>query len=227
MSRFVAVSFLFMGWAFYELSGGADFQPEDRPAADLAGLETAPSSSARVTAASLVKRPVMRPAPASDARPAPQPVRIATAEPAPAPAGSPVSEDAALTRIAGLGASLAAGGEIFSSAETAQGIRIASLQDGLAGLAADTAAVQDDASPETLAALAAPEPAGPDMRQVTANAVNMRGGPGTGYPVIGRMTRGQNVEILSDAGTGWLRLRDVENNKVGWIAASLISRKAP
>ena len=28
--RFVIISFLFMGFAFYELSGGADFEPRGR-----------------------------------------------------------------------------------------------------------------------------------------------------------------------------------------------------
>ncbi|MCP4819108.1 MAG: SH3 domain-containing protein, partial [Shimia sp.] len=30
MNKFVVVSFAFMAWAFYELSGGSDFEPKNR-----------------------------------------------------------------------------------------------------------------------------------------------------------------------------------------------------
>ena len=32
MPRYILLSFLFMGWAFYELSGGANFRPPERVA---------------------------------------------------------------------------------------------------------------------------------------------------------------------------------------------------
>ena len=38
MIRFMLVCFLFLGWAFYELSGGADFEPERRAEAEPAGV---------------------------------------------------------------------------------------------------------------------------------------------------------------------------------------------
>jgi hypothetical protein len=230
MSRFVAVSFLFMGWGFYELSGGADFQPPERSAAETAEAEPAPQAP-RVTAASLVARPVMRPADlAADkpvATPLLQPLQSASTAPGRPQADPGLRTEAALGQIASIGASLAPGGDLFTDPAPADGVQVASLEAGLASLAVNTDASQEGASPDVLASLVAAEQSGPDMREVTANAVNMRGGPGTGYPVIGRMTRGQEVEILSDIGTGWLRLRDTEKNKVGWIAASLISRKAP
>lgn len=42
MNRFIFLSFLFMGWAFYELSGGADFVPES--ARKAAAIEPAAQS---------------------------------------------------------------------------------------------------------------------------------------------------------------------------------------
>ena len=33
MGKFIIVTFLMLGWAFHELSGGADFVPEERPVA--------------------------------------------------------------------------------------------------------------------------------------------------------------------------------------------------
>ena len=223
MSRFIAVSFLFMGWAFYELSGGADFQPHDRANSGLTASTAAPAPAARVTAGSLITRPVMRPADLAADRPDPepalQPLRI-TDTGRDRPLADPEHRtEAALQQIAALGASLAPGGGLFPQAPQAGRLQVAALEGGLASLAVNAEAPQDMP--------AAADRAWPDLREVTANSVNMRGGPGTGYPVIGRMTRGQQVEVLSDAGTGWLRLRDVENNRAGWIAASLISRKAP
>lgn len=46
VSRFIFLSFAFLGWAFYEVSGGPDFQP--RISAAIAATESAvPSSSTR------------------------------------------------------------------------------------------------------------------------------------------------------------------------------------
>lgn len=42
MGKFIVVSFLMLGWAFYELSGGADFVPETRPVAMAEAPEAEP-----------------------------------------------------------------------------------------------------------------------------------------------------------------------------------------
>lgn len=62
-----------------------------------------------------------------------------------------------------------------------------------------------------------------DIRAVTGNRVNVRGGPGKGYDVVNRMTRGQEVEILSDPGTGWVKLRPLDGGTVGWMADFLLT----
>ena len=59
MGRFIVLSFLIMGWAFYELSGGSDFVPESRTLAT-AGSEASPEIATRaetVTLASLEEVP--------------------------------------------------------------------------------------------------------------------------------------------------------------------------
>lgn len=59
MGRFIVLSFLIMGWAFYELSGGSDFVPEARTVAS-ADSEAAPEIATRadnVTLASLEEVP--------------------------------------------------------------------------------------------------------------------------------------------------------------------------
>jgi uncharacterized protein YgiM (DUF1202 family) len=62
-----------------------------------------------------------------------------------------------------------------------------------------------------------------DLRLVSGNNVNMRNGPGTSYSVVGRLTRGEEVEVLSDPGNGWLKLRVAETGNVGWMADFLVS----
>lgn len=77
----------------------------------------------------------------------------------------------------------------------------------------------------------APVPATPvvsasatDLRAVAGNRVNMRAGPGTGYGVLATLSRGERVIVLDDPGQGWVKLRVQDGNRVGWMAASLLSR---
>ena len=80
--------------------------------------------------------------------------------------------------------------------------------------------------PEPVAAPAPPPELKPDLRKVTGTRVNMRDGPGTIYPVIARLVLGDEVEVLSTSGTGWLRLRTLPERRIGWVASSLIGKKA-
>ena len=43
MKRFIVLTFLFLGWGFYELSGGADFAPETREVAEATTPPPAPA----------------------------------------------------------------------------------------------------------------------------------------------------------------------------------------
>lgn len=66
-----------------------------------------------------------------------------------------------------------------------------------------------------------PEPAA-DIRTVSAAAVNMRNGPGTGYSVLAKLSFGDRVEVLNDPGQGWVKLRVEETGRVGWMADFLL-----
>ncbi len=48
MWRFILLSFVFLGWAFYELSGGADYHPSPNSIQGRATLEMQPSVQAAV-----------------------------------------------------------------------------------------------------------------------------------------------------------------------------------
>lgn len=60
-----------------------------------------------------------------------------------------------------------------------------------------------------------------EVRIVRANRANVRQGPGTKFSVIDRVERGVEVEILQDPGQGWVKFRNLESERIGWIATSL------
>ena len=228
MKRFILVSFAFLGWVFYELSGGADFQPrvaETVPVAAARTASTAPAvKSTPVNATTLVVSPAIAqvepvpvtsaPATAAPFIPVPVPATIDVAQ-----AAEPDIETAA--KLDQIRTSLSQGLSLFSDVDPiAQPLMLASLEQGAAGMS--VAPAGDDAAPEPVAVEPVAPPA--DIREITGTRVNMRDGPGTIYPVISRLTIGHAVEVLDDSGTGWLRLRTMPEKQIGWISASLVSK---
>ncbi|KIC21211.1 SH3 domain-containing protein [Leisingera sp. ANG-Vp] len=208
MSRFVLVSFAFLGWGFYELSGGADFEPPKRPE-PVAEAKPATAQPARITAASLTAQPVL--------------TRRSQVQTPERPAADPaLRQRVAAGHLASAAGVLASTQTAFSGEPAPGGLQLASLDGGLAAITATPAAAVETA--ETLQ----PEPEVIlDRRSIRASRVNMRQGPGTNYPVITRLLGGDEVIVLEDSGTGWLHLRAPDKGHVGWIAASLVSKKRP
>jgi hypothetical protein len=68
---------------------------------------------------------------------------------------------------------------------------------------------------------ALPEPV--TIRVVNVAAVNMRGGPSTGYEVIGRLTRGEPVQVLEEDPAGWVLVRLEGDGGEGWVAGRFLS----
>lgn len=210
MLRLMLVTFVFLAWGFYELSGGADFDP------DQARLDTR----------------------------MPAPLKQAAAEAGPPAADR--AEDVAVTRVS---LNLNSVEDVLNgpdnSAETARlpGRRtepavldaqqpddieiIPSLIENAAAepqpdeippSSVNSATVEDDTS-----VIRSGIDAQADLRVVTGTRVNVRGGPGTNYGVIGTLVQGDRVEVLDDSGSGWLRLRAADGGTMGWMAASLLS----
>ena len=207
-----------MGWTFYELSGGTDFVPPERPD-PIAVATSKPIPESQVTAASLVPKPLFQ----SVQQPVLQPRinRATTALPDRPDANSSLRSEVALAQISTIGDVFEFGVRVRTAPSDEPTLQLASLSGGLAPLA-------ESAAPPLNVAVPVP-PLGPDidLRQVTASRVNMRGGPGTIYPVVTQLLHDVAVEVLEDSGTGWLHLRVVEGEQTGWIAASLISKKRP
>lgn len=80
-----------------------------------------------------------------------------------------------------------------------------------------TATPEPSSTPEPTAT---PGPtATPVPAPIAADAANLRGGPGTNYPVLDTIRAGQTLDIVARTATGdWYRLRNG-----GWIAAFLVA----
>lgn len=76
--------------------------------------------------------------------------------------------------------------------------------------------------------LAAPAPsADTDLRYVTGRAVNVRGGPSTGHPVIGSLVQGEAVRIIHDSGNGWAHILIEGDGIDGYISTRFLSPETP
>ncbi|WP_299900579.1 SH3 domain-containing protein [uncultured Ruegeria sp.] len=206
MTRLVLVTFAALGWTFYVMSGGPDFEPR--------GVRTAEPE--RVATAPRPVKPAVEPAPAETL------VVRAAVEPsvsAPPVTKSVAELDEAETKalLSQVAAGLKANPTLF--AEENVTLTLASLEQGLASLEQ----VTTDAELPTVE-LPAPVEVTKDIREISGTRVNLRDGPGTIYPIIGKARIGQQVEVFGDSGSGWLRLRVLPGQQVGWISASLVRK---
>lgn len=201
MTRLIVITFAALGWTFYIVSGGPDFEPRGQRAQQPDRVASVPKPQSQDRAQELVTNVATRAVPV---RAAPEPT--AATEEVVALVVEP--ETPVLTGF---------------STFTDQGatLTLASLEDGAAGLQQISIATQTDAAPEPVI----PEPE-KDIREISGTRVNMRDGPGTIYPVIGKATIGQQVEVLGESGTGWLRLRVLPAQQIGWVSASLVRKIA-
>lgn len=195
--RYIIITFGFLGFAFYEMSGGADFDAEatrmarvDAPIAveeeplDTVVAVTQPVLPENVTRVALnlsSVQDVVRPARTLQTQVAP-----------PAPEGVEPT--------------------LAAVSEEEPTIILPSL------LGDAVVITPVDFSDDTPVA-----PIGVEIRAVSGNSVNVRGGPGTNYSVVNRLKRGDEVEILQDPGQGWVKLRPVSGGPIGWMADFLLS----
>ncbi|MEP1535831.1 MAG: SH3 domain-containing protein [Paracoccaceae bacterium] len=204
MIRFIAISFVFLAFAFFQMSGGLEFDPvatrmsriEAPENVQTAALEPQedvvvaelPEVVTRVSLDLIKLKDVVRPSSTLQTVPArvvaqkPEPIQDAVIEP-------PVEPTFVLP-------SLIEG----ASAATVTPV----------DFSADPAPKENYVSND-------------DIRSVTGNRVNLRGGPGKNFGVVNSMVRGDQVVILEDPGNGWVRLRSVQGSAQGWMADFLLS----
>ena len=161
MTRFILVTFFFLAVAFYEMSGGAGFVPEQR---------------------------------------------IAAAEPVDAVTRADTAELASLTVV-----------QEAATTEVLPELLPVPL------IAATEPPAQDDAVVDAIVAEVAQAPAAvQDLRQVIAERVNMREGPGTDFAVMDRLVQGTEAEVLETDAAGWARVRVLESGLSGWVSAEFL-----
>ena len=215
MTRLIVLTFAFLAWAFYEMSDGADFEPRGvrPPKPENVAAAPAPKPEPRAltfetSPEKLVFKAALGPAKTLTVPPG----QNAQGNEDTKPKGQAIFSLAQMS--AGLNADQAVG------AENTTKITLISMEQGAAGLQQEDMVADTDQEVEPAYA----EPV-KDIRQVTGTRVNMRNGPGTIYPVIAKLGMGHQVEVLDDPGIGWLRLRVLPEQQLGWIAASLVSKK--
>lgn len=203
MKTFIILTFGFLGFAFYEMSGGSDFAPasERQALAQPAGLaksaDIAPKAASQNTAAAVAM----------------------------------IDETPSVTRV-----SLNLTTVNDAVAETMEPTAKASPEQTSQQVAAQITPVSFDqgsitSSDETpaiiLPSLIATTPdaseVSGDIRTVSANRVNVRGGPSTSHGVVGKLTRGDEVRILEDNGDGWVRMETLNGGETGWMADFLLT----
>lgn len=187
MYKFIFLTFAFLAWAFFELSGGQDFEPM----APQAAAESTEDEAVQVASLTTV-------VPGET-----------TTDADPAPADLP-----AVTRVS------------FSQPNfdlrRPNKDEIAAVDPAV--LASFGSVLNDKPMATVQNAVVTPEEeVVEDIRKVAGNRVNMRNGPGTNYSIVARLTRGEEVEVLSEPGNGWLKLRVSESGRIGWMADFLVT----
>lgn len=200
MVRFMVVTFAFLAWAFYVMSGGAEFDPDRArlenakndplmPVAKAeAGTRQLPGRNVEVTRVSLNLTSVENVQSAASEVPVPQQVAVPTR------------------------AAMATNGDAPAT--------IPSLVQGATPEPVPAAA--DAANSGSIAVSVTSETAA-DIRVVSGSRVNVRNGPGTNYGVVDTLIRGDRVEVLDDSGSGWVRMRATDGGTVGWMADFLLT----
>lgn len=213
MWRFIILTFVFMAWGFYEFSGGADFDPEA-------------TRLSRIEAPALVEE---------------QKLAQVTAEATP-DAATPQTTPQTNSEVTRVALNLTSVDDVLRPGRATPRATVQANAEPATDVV-QTVALQtedtatDDADKPTIvlpslvvdAAVITPVEFGAsavsdkEVRRVTGNSVNVRGGPGTGYSVVNRLVRGDEVEILQDPGNGWVKLRPVNGGSIGWMADFLLS----
>ena len=191
MKTFILLTFGFLCFAFYEMSGGADFEP----------------ASARVAAATPETSETQQ--------------SEAVVEPV-APAAA--VQTAAITKI-DTSASVTRVSMNLTNVNAAVEKAVQQAQSGSTAQIIDSSETPQIILPSLIATTnnSNTDTSGGDVRIVSGNRVNVRGGPSTDYGIVSKLARGDEVRILEDNGDGWVRMQPVDGGEAGWMADFLLT----
>lgn len=196
MWRFILISFVVLGWGFYELSGGADYEP-------------APNS---LQARGAPARPAPEPKPRVSDRPSPTLAEVAATMDGLRHAETEARElsvTLAATRLDGAGIIAAE-----ASRPKAELLTLALPEPARPGDAAIATALA--------AALGRPATDPAQLRWVRDGLADLRDGPGPRFDTIAQIAKGTEVAVLEAAGNGWVKVRVSDDNQTGWVAEWLL-----
>ena len=220
VTRFILLTFTFLGWGFWEMSGGTDFSPGQE--LELAEVESPATPDAAET-------PVLRMAAIETTRaddaPAAAPISILAEAPAPA---APTPPTQAITQASFAAAAVEAEEEpvidsVIEVAASAAPEMPARNEFAAGPIIIAGPEIIRPTEPET-AALSEPLTAdgyGPSLVRILGNNVNVRSGPGTGYNVVTQLLDGTQVGKV-DERNGWVMI-ELRNGQTGWVADWLVA----
>lgn len=196
MNRFIVLSFLVMGWGYYELSGGADFVPEQRPV-----VARTPDP---LPAAEPEPELVVADATEADSDPLDS-VTVVTRADTEALDALPEAEDTAAVAAA--------------TPDTLE-LDADSVADALSQALADPVVNTGEPEPLPEEQTASAPPTAADLREVTGDTVNLRDGPGTNFNVVDRLSRGTVISVLDTGPDGWVYVEI--NGLTGWMSSDFL-----
>jgi len=192
MYKFIIATFLMLGWAFYEFSGGSDFEPGREIVAETTIEEIAPVIETTEEAVASASVPIIE-----DTAPAEE-VTVAAVTLDTTPVVDPIAAEPEIQTLASISAAL----ESAAAAEATPEATASTLTFEPTQVTASAASA--------------------DIRSVAGSRVNMRSGPGTDYGVLATLPRGTEAEVLEVDVTGWARIRIIGSGQIGWMAERLL-----
>ncbi|QPM90820.1 SH3 domain-containing protein [Pseudooceanicola algae] len=220
MPQFAILATVALFAAFYQLSGGSDFQPGWPEG-------TGPGSIGPASLNPAVETLAQADSPSPEVS---QPIRAATAAPVATPAAEP-----AMVQTVGFAAA-SGNAQVVQAVQHSEG---AAPEQPTLQISARTQAIIErqslarrqsvervqaaaEAAHEAKLASQQDAPQGADMRQVSGDRVNLRYGPGTRFSILTTLEEGDKVEVIASEGD-WVQLRVPETGRTGWMANSLVT----
>jgi hypothetical protein len=209
VNRYILLSFLFMGWTFYELSGGADFEP---PSATQVAMPEKVAESEIQTQRDVSELKTPEPLAKPDPVAPPEASTKLSLVAEPAPTNAP--EDLI---VAAINSKIPVTTGIVMSSDWLTDIQTQTVGTDTVFSLASLGQV-----PEMVPETVSQDPIW-DTRTVKGTEVNVRSGPGTDHSVVSSLISGTEVEVLNDPGEEWVKMRHTGSETVGWMAASRLS----
>lgn len=200
MWRFVLVSFVALGWSFYVLSGGADYEPVENSIQVQSQIER-PDPAPAETRQETMNRQLQTLAQVEAVMNGMEETEAETEE---------LSVTLAATRTDGPGIIEAEANRPKAELLT-MNISDRSFES------------QESIDAAVASALGDPSVDPSQLRWVKEGMVDLRSGPGLTFDRVAQITKGTEVAVLEDPGHGWLNVRIVDSYETGWLAEWLVT----